>query len=324
MISWYRLPDNTEYWMLALFIIAYVLFYLRTRIIARRLRGRVRSFWIKFTLRLFTLFFLMVAIMGPSFGDLKKEVKSIGRDIFIAIDLSKSMDATDLMPSRLQKAKFELKNIVEQLAGDRIGIIIFAGDAYLYSPLTFDKNSIFTFLETLNTNMMSSEGTDFGKPLKLALDKFLAMEATEGQLKTKIILLVSDGEDFGSETDDLLKRCERNDVKVFTLGVGTRKGGNIVMPGGQFMRDENGEVVVTKLSDKDLIEAAKATGGEYYEISDLRSDAQALVAKISAMEGEVRAVKTIDAAANKYIYPLMVALLLILLDVLFTIKIISF
>jgi Ca-activated chloride channel family protein len=313
-----------EYWLMGLFLLAYLIFLFRTRLIAKRLRGKVESFWIKLIMRLLAVGFIFVAIFGPSFGKLKKEVKSIGKDIFIAIDLSKSMDATDILPSRIQKAKFEIKSIIDQLAGDRIGLIIFSSEAYLYSPLTFDKSSLFTFIETLNTNSVSSEGTDFGQALKLALDKFLTLEATEGQLKTKLILLISDGEDFGDDTESVLKKCSKNDVKVFTLGIGTRKGGNIPLPGGQFLQDENGEVVVTKLNDKDMKAVAEATDGAYFEISDMRNDVQALIAKISALEGEVRSVKTVDASANKFIYPLLVALFFIVMDILFTVKIIRF
>jgi Ca-activated chloride channel family protein len=122
----------------------------------------------------------------------------------------------------------------------------------------------------------------------------------------------------------VLKKCSKNDVKVFTLGIGTRKGGNIPLPGGQFLQDENGEVVVTKLNDKDMKAVAEATDGAYFEISDMRNDVQALIAKISALEGEVRSVKTVDASANKFIYPLLVALFFIVMDILFTVKIIRF
>ena len=117
----------------------------------------------------FALF--MIAVLGPSFGGSKKEVKSVGKDIMICVDFSKSMDAFDIQPSRLEKIKFEMKKVVEAFNSDRIGIIIFSSEAFMQCPLTYDQNALNLFIETMNSGLVPSSGTDFGPPLRMALKK---------------------------------------------------------------------------------------------------------------------------------------------------------
>src|SRR5690606_38347423 len=196
-----------------------------------------------------TLFFalLLVAILGPSFGGSKREVKAIGKDIMICIDLSKSMDAFDIQPTRLEKVKNEMKKLVAAFNSDRIGLIIFGSEAFMQCPLTYDQNALNLFIETMNTGLVPVGGTEFGPALRMALNKLTNEKEHIGDTKSKIIVLISDGEDLGKDTDEYVKEIEKNNIRLFTLGVGTERGGNIYAGSG-VKKDKDGSPVVSKLN----------------------------------------------------------------------------
>jgi Ca-activated chloride channel family protein len=143
------------------------------------------------------------------------------------------MDAFDIQPTRLEKIKFEMKRLVDAFSSDRIGIIIFSSEAFMQCPLTYDQNALNLFIETMNSSLVPSSGTDFGPPLRMALQKLEDDEKTgpATQSKSKVIILISDGEDFGEETEEVSRDIENKDIKLFTLGVGTESGGNIYSAG---------------------------------------------------------------------------------------------
>src|SRR5258708_981291 len=170
-------------------------------------------------------------------------MKSVGKDMMICVDLSKSMDAFDVQPTRLEKVKFEMKKIVEAFNSDRIGIIIFSSEAFVQCPLTYDQNALNLFIETMNTNLVPPTGTDFGPPLRMALSKLDDQEGPGTQQKSKVIILISDGEDFGEQTTQVDQEIEARDIKLFTLGVGTEKGSQIYSGRGYKM-DERGNAVL--------------------------------------------------------------------------------
>lgn len=275
----------------------------------------------KLSLRFSYFILFIIALMGPSFGEQKKEVKSQGKDIFFAVDLSRSMDANDLSPSRLDKMKLELSKIVQAFSGDRLGLIIFTSEAFLQCPLTFDHQALLNlFVVPLSTRQISNAGTDFAPPLRMALEKMQAQdELGATRQSSKIIIVISDGEDFGEETESLASEVKESGIKLFALGVGTAEGGKIP-DGYKFKLDRNGEEVVTKLNARALQELAQATGGQYFEISNKRNDTNKLINSISRIEGETRKSRMMDASANKYYYFLGAALVLMMLDILLTIR----
>lgn len=277
------------------------------------------SAFFKFTLRCLVFALLIISLLGPSFGSAKKEVKSVGKDIMICVDLSKSMDAFDIQPTRIEKVKFELKRLVEAFNSDRIGIIIFSSEAFMQCPLTYDQNALNLFIETMNSGLVPGGGTDFGPPLRMALTKLEDENAPSSQTKSKIIVLISDGEDFGEETNDVISTIENENIKLFTLGVGTQKGGNIYAGNG-YKTDRQGNVVVTKIKPDALKELASKTGGQYFEINENRNDVSRLINTISKIEGEFRDARFIDISANKYYYFLAAAILLLVLDVLVNVR----
>lgn len=319
-MQWYRGIGVTEIIFIGAFVLFYTLYIIRVIRIGRALKAPFHNIFIKLFLRTAMFSLLIIAVLGPSFGSGKREVKSVGKDILICLDLSKSMDAFDIQPTRLEKIKNEMKKIIAAFSSDRIGIIIFSAEAFVQSPLTYDQNALNLFTETLNTGLMPSGTTDFGPPLRMAVRKFSDEEMRPNFRETsKIIILISDGEDFGENTDDAADEVVENDIRLFTLGVGTEKGGNIYAGNG-LKKDRDGNVIVTKLNPRSLQSLAKKTGGRYFEINETRNDITRLITTISRIEGQVRDTRYVDVSANKYYYFLALALILLLCDVLFSVK----
>ena len=313
---WYRNFGIVEIIFITAFILLYAAYLVRVIRIAKRLNTSYTNVLIKIIFRTVYFALFMIALLGPSFGGSKKEVQSVVKDIMICVDLSKSMDAFDIQPTRLEKVKFEMKKVVDAFSSDRIGIIIFSSESFMQCPLTYDQNALNLFIETMNSALVPSSGTDFGPPLKMALTK---LENDDGEpsarAKSKIIILISDGEDFGEETDEVAREIEQRNIKLFTLGVGTEKGGNIYA-GNSLKTNRQGLIVVTKLKPDKLISLANKTGGQYFEINESRNDVSRLINTISKIEGELRDARFVDVTANKYFYFLAAALLLFILDAL--------
>ncbi len=319
---WFRNFGVTEVVWIALFGILYTFYIIRVARIGRSLNTPYRTIFIKLALRTVYFGLLIAAFLGPSFGDSKKEIKSVGKDIMICVDLSKSMDAFDIQPTRLEKIKYEMKRVVESFNSDRIGVIIFSSEAFMQCPLTYDQNALNLFIETMNSSLVPASGTDFAPPLRMALTKMENQEESGNQQKSKIIILISDGEDFGEESSDIAKDIEKKGIKLFTLGVGTEKGSQIYS-GRSYKTDRNGNAVVSKLNSSALKTLADKTGGQYFEINESRNDVSRLINTISNIEGEVRDARFVDVSANRYYYFLIGALILIVLDVLINVRTLS-
>lgn len=312
-MTWFKSIGLVEWIFIGLFIVAYLIYILRLVKVAKRMNTTFRPLLFKILLRSLALALLIVALLGPSFGETTKEVKSEGKDIYVAVDLSQSMNAFDVQPTRLEKVKYELKKIIESFSSDRIGLIIFSSEAFVQCPLTYDQSALNLFVNTLNTGLVPNAGTDFGTPLEVALKKLEEDSGPVTQQKAKIILMISDGEDFGEETDAAVKTVVKSGVQLFALGVGTEVGSKI-RQGNGFKRDRQGTDVVTKLNSKSLRKLAVDTGGKYFEINENQNDVNRLIRAINEVEGEVRDARMIDASANKFYYFLLGAIALMILD----------
>jgi Ca-activated chloride channel family protein len=175
------------------------------------------------------------------------------------------------------------------------------------------------FVETLNSGLVPNTGTDFAPPLRLALNKLTEDNNESTQNKSKIIVLISDGEDFGEDTEDIVNDITDSDIRLFTLGVGTEKGSRI-RQGRSFKTDRSGREVITQLDARVLKSLAIRTDGKYYEISDHNNDINRLINSISRIEGEIRDTRMMNVSANKYYYFLLAAFLLIIFDVMVSVK----
>jgi Ca-activated chloride channel family protein len=318
-MNWVNELGTFEWIAIGLFILFYILYILRIVKITRILQTPAYSVLWKLILRSLYFSLIIISLLGPSFGDTTKEIKSVGKDIFLCIDLSESMNAFDIQPTRLERVKFELKNIIEAFSSDRKGLIMFSNESFMQCPLTYDNNALNLFIQTLNTSLVPNTGTDFGPPLKMALEKLEAEEGSATRQKSKIIVLISDGEDFGEETDEIAEKVEDAGIKLFTLGVGTERGSKIRTRRG-FKRDPKGNEVVSQLNSSSLKKLAANTDGKYFEINESQNDVERLINTINLIEGELRDSKQIDTKANKYFYFLAVGLFLMLLDLLFAVK----
>jgi Ca-activated chloride channel family protein len=321
-MSWFRTIGTFEIVSIAAFLICYIIYIVRIIRINKSLGTSYAGVFTKIGLRTiyFTLF--IIAMLGPSFGNDTKEIKSVGKDILIAIDLSQSMNAFDVQPTRLEKVKYELNKIVAEFSSDRIGLIIFSSEAFVQCPLTYDQAALNLFIETLGSNLVPNTGTDFGPALTMALDKLDSDETTTVDQKAKIIILISDGEDFGEETSNVRDEVKNRGIKLFTLGVGTTTGSKIQIAKG-YKKDQQGNDVVTKLDRTSLKELAARTGGKYFEINDRQNDVNRLINTINDVEGALRDARVVDVSSNKYIYFLLAALVLLLLDNLIPVKTVS-
>ena len=311
-----------EILLILTFIIFYLIYIVRLLRINSRISVSFKGVITKIIFRSTYFFLMIIALLGPSFGSSKKEIKVIGKDIMIAIDLSESMNANDIQPSRLEKIKFELKKIIDEFNSDRIGIIMFSNEAYIQCPLTYDKNALNLFIETLNTGLVPSSGTDFGPPLDLSLDKLLADKIQEND-KSKIIILISDGEDFGENTYEIVDKIKESSIKLFTVGIGTAQGTRIILRNGLFKKDKDGKEVITKLNSTSLKKIANETKGKYFEISNQINQINGMIYEIKEIKGDLIDSKFMDVTKNKYFYFLFVALMLMSMDFLFNFKIIK-
>lgn len=204
---------------------------------------------------------LILGLVNPKIGTKMETVKREGIDIVFAIDVSKSMLAEDVAPNRLDKSKQIVSQIINQLGSDRIGIVAYAGSAFPVLPITTDYSVAKMFLQSMNTDMISSVGTSFNDAIKLSSTYF------DDKKTSKLLIMISDGEDHNEGAEEAAEEANKLGIKIITIGVGTEKGGTIPLKKNGivegFKRDNNNEVVVTKLVPQSLTAIAKATKGGY-------------------------------------------------------------
>ena len=307
-----------EYWGIACFGVAYAVYIGRTVLIARQLRSTNRAVFLKFFLRSVYLSLLVVSLLGPSFGEAAKDVLAEGRDIIMVTDVSKSMIASDVAPSRLEKVKFEIQRVADALPTDRLGLVCFSGMPFLQVPLTFDHSAFQLLLQMLSTNQTSSEGTDVCAALELATQKHLSSKANEH--KSKVIVLFTDGENFGSCASSVGNKIRQYGLSLYVVGVGTDRG-SVLKTGTVALKTADGSVVVSKLNRAFLQKVAATARGKYYEITDRHSDVPELIESIRGIEARLVDGRQVSVSSNKYYYFLGIALLLVLFDLTFMVRI---
>jgi len=208
------------------------------------------------------LAFLIIALANPKMGTKLETVKRQGVDIVFALDVSKSMLAEDIAPSRLDKAKQIITKIIDNLGSDRVGIIIYAGNSYPLLPITTDHAAAKMFLQNANPEMVSSQGTAINEAIERAITYFDNQEQTN-----RFLFVVSDGEDHEENTITLAQEAQKEGIKIYTVGVGTNNGGPIPIHDGRggisYKKDSKGEVVITKMKEDVLKDIAAEGKGKY-------------------------------------------------------------
>jgi len=219
---------------------------------------------LKLVFMLLAIIALIFGLVNPKVGTKIETVKREGIDIVFAMDVSKSMLAEDVAPSRLEKSKQIVSQIINQLGSDRIGIVAYAASAFPVLPITTDYSSAKMFLQSMNTDIVSSQGTSLDEAIQLSATYFDQKSKT-----SKLLILISDGEDHSEGAEEAAEEANKAGLKIISIGIGTQKGGPIPLRVNgsvqSFKRNSNNEVVITQLNKESLIRIAKATKGGYVD-----------------------------------------------------------
>ena len=260
------------------------------------------------------IIFILLASVGPQIGIKLTELTRQGVDIFILMDTSSSMNAEDVKPSRMEKAKYELGRLLNNLEGDRVGLIAFSGSAHLHCPLTEDYSASHLFLNMMDTGLITSQGTDLAAAIQLAF------EYVEGDdKKFKVFVLVSDGEDHQGEAVSLAKQTKDLGIIIHTLGVGTPAGGPIPIYNEkgnrqEFKKNNRGHVITSMLNESTLDEIARITGGIYIRVENQVNAIAPLLKEIDQMEKRELKSHVFSQYEDRYQIFLIVGLLLFLVE----------
>jgi len=270
---------------------------------------------IKFTIFLFVLLLVIIALARPQFGSKLEEVKREGIEMIIALDVSRSMLAEDIKPNRLERAKQAIVNLVDRMQDDKIGMIVFAGDAYTQLPITTDYISAKLFLSTINTEIVSKQGTAIGYAIDLGIKSF-----TQDQEASKVIVIISDGENHEGDAVEAAERAKEKGIKIYTIGMGSPKGSPIPVSGrvGQngFLKDRQGEVIISRMDPTMLRKIASTTDGEFFRASTGNVGLNKLYSDLNNLNKSEIETKIYSEYEDQFHYFIALALLLLLLDLL--------
>jgi len=265
---------------------------------------------LKLTILLLALAFMIVGLARPQFGAKLQKTKRQGVEIIIALDVSNSMMSEDIQPNRLERAKRAISRLTERLTNDKIGLIVFAGDAYVQIPITTDYNSAKMFLSAINTSVVPKQGTAIGAAINLAASSFSPQTET-----SKAIVVITDGENHEDDAIGSAKSASENGVVVHTIGMGLPQGGPIPVysAGGQkdFMRDREGNVIITRLDEKMLQDIAISGGGTYVRANNTEVGINQIFDEVNKMEKTELETRTYSDYNDQFIYFFIVALALL-------------
>ena len=293
------------------------------RRLSKSVSGRRRRY--KASIMVTAVALLSLALAGPQVGTQLREIKREGIDLVIALDVSASMLAEDVAPNRLGRARNEIKRLLNELRGDRVGLVIFAGDAFIQCPLTTDYSAVRLFLDVANPDLLPTPGTDFGAAMQMAIQAFDAPSATIDSEATlsKALLIVSDGENHVAELDEILATARDEGITVFTAGVGDMDGAPIPVYNatGQrtgYKRDLEGQIVHSRLEEAGL--KALSADGAYFQVARTSSSLSQLIPALEGLHQVGFAEEEFEDYDLKYQWPLALALLLLCVDGLVTVR----
>lgn len=266
--------------------------------------------WIKIIVVSIAFLFLILGIAGPQFGAKLTDVKRKGIELIIALDVSNSMLAEDIQPNRIERAKQSISQLVDRLSNDRIGLIVFSGDAYVQLPVTNDYASAKMFLSSINPNMVPKPGTAIGSAIDLAASSFNPQSKT-----SKVIVIISDGENHEDDPVDAAKKAAENGIVIHTIGIGSPDGAPIPVDANHnYLKDEDGNVVVTKLDEETLSKIAVIGNGKYVRATNTQLGLLPLFENINKMQRSEIKDKVYSEYNEQYQYLIAIALFLILVE----------
>lgn len=318
---------NPEYLYLLMVIPALIVFFIYARIQRRKalaMFGKkeivsvlmpnvspVRPI-LKFIILNLAIASIVIAISRPQFGSKLKTEKRKGIELIIALDVSNSMLAEDIQPSRLERSKRAISQLVDKLSNDKIGLIVFAGDAYTQLPITADYVSAKLFLNSISTQMVPTQGTAIGAAINLAMKSFNPQFAG-----SKAIIIITDGENHEDDAISEAKAAAEQGVAIYTIGMGLPQGGPIPeYSGGQknYRKDKNGNIIVTKLDEAMLQKIAEAGKGAYIRANNAQTGLNNLFSEVNKLEKTELETQVFADYDDKFQYFLAFGLLLILID----------
>ncbi len=268
--------------------------------------------WFKVQMKYFLVIsaiaFGVLALSRPQIGSKLKEVEKNGVEIMIAVDVSNSMLAEDISPSRLEKTKYAISKLASSLHDDRLGLIVFAGDAFVQLPITSDYVSARNFVEYISPDMVSNQGTSIGKALELASRSF-----SHQSEKSRAIILISDGEDHDATAISVAAEIAKKGVPIHVVGIGSPDGAPITI-GGEHIKDEEGNMVVSRLNEAMLQELALSSGGLYVRATNRSVGLEEIVNEIKKMDSAEFSSTMFDEYSEQYQYILAICLLLLLIE----------
>ena len=266
---------------------------------------------VKFTLLIVALALLIVAAARPQYGQQEKTVKRQGIEVMVALDISNSMLAEDVAPNRLDRAKQMLSKMIDNMTDDKVGLVVFAGEAFTQLPITCDYVSAKMFLNTISPKLIPTQGTAIGAALQTAIRSFGSQESDAG----RAIILITDGENHEDDATAVAKQAQELGIQVFVIGIGKPEGSPIPVPGtNDYIKDRSGQVVVSRLNEEMCQEIAQAGKGAYVRCDNTNTAMRALqqeLDRIATTDLET----TIYADYNEqYQSFLLIALLLLVID----------
>jgi Ca-activated chloride channel family protein len=270
---------------------------------------------LKFILFLLALGFLIIAIARPQFGSKLEQVKREGIELIVALDVSRSMMAEDIKPNRLERAKQALTSLVNKMQDDKIGMIVFAGDAYTQLPITTDYISAKIFLSNISPNMMSKQGTAIASAIELGVKSF-----TQDTKASKVIVIISDGENHEGDAVLAAQEAAAKGIKVYTIGMGSTTGSpipaSLTSSQGGFLKDRQGNVVISRMDPEMLNKISAAGDGEFFTASTGNVGLAQLYNKLNKLNKSEIESKVYSEYDDQFHYFVAIALILLLIDLL--------
>ncbi|MCH7963020.1 MAG: VWA domain-containing protein [Bacteroidetes bacterium] len=314
---------NALYLLPLLVIIFYLLYKNKNRLLEKFADKELHSVivssysnvknYVKFGIVLLAFACLIIAAANPQVGTKLQEVKQTGIDVFILLDVSRSMSAEDIKPNRLEKAKYQILNLIQKLHGDRIGLIIFAGKAYIQFPLTTDYSAAGLFLSAVDVNSVPQQGTSIRSAINLAVESF------DSSSTEKVIITITDGEDHEGDVMDAVDKAVSNGIKIYTIGLGSTGGVPIPVYNSRgdmigFKKDNEGNSVLTKLDEESLKQIASAGNGEYFRGNNFEDYLDKIYNDLSELKKSEFGVKKVTGYEDRFYYFLIPAILLLLIE----------
>ncbi len=266
--------------------------------------------WVRVTLFSIAFFFFVIGLSRPQIGAKLKEHQIKGVEIMIALDVSNSMLAEDYSPNRLERAKLAISKLVDRLRDDRIGLIVFAGNSFVQLPVTTDYVSAKMFLNSITTSSVPIQGTAIGDAINTAIRSFSLQSE-----KSRAIIVITDGENHEDDPVAAAKQAAEMGIRVFTIGVGSPEGEPIPMD-GELLKDRNGEIVVTRLDEKQLQDVAAAGGGVYVRAENSEFGLNPIVDSIRKMDEEEFSSVVFEEFDEQYMYFFAIALVFFVIEML--------